>query len=184
MGDAASPEAVEVAFQRCRAGQTDGFTEIYRLFGRSLYGTALRMLGRPEEAEDAMQDAFISFFRKVPDLPAQQVGAWLHRVLANECIDRLRRGRRWRESELDERSAAENPQQLVSRLDLQAAVAGLPERARLVLLLHDVEGFKHREIGHMLGLSNGTSKSQLFRARAMLREALGRRADGLPRGER
>lgn len=184
MGDATSPEAVEVAFQLCREGDADGFTEIYRLFGRSLYGTALRMLGRPEEAEDAMQDTFVSFFRKVPDLPAHQVGAWLHRVLANECIDRLRRGRRWRQSELDERSGAQRTQHIAARLDLQAAVARLPEKARLVLVLHDVEGFKHREIGQMLGLSNGTSKSQLFRARAMLREALGRGPGDSPKEAR
>lgn len=93
--------SLEQALDRCRNRETSGFDAVYREFGRTLYGTARRMLSRPEDAEDAMQDTFLAFCRTLPDVPASQVGAWLHRVLVNRCIDRLRRGQRWREGELE-----------------------------------------------------------------------------------
>ena len=86
----AADDLVEAAESR-RDGDSAGFDEIYRLFGRSLYGTALRMLGRPEEAEDAMQETFLKFYRKPPEIPEDRVDAWLKRVLINDCLDRLRR---------------------------------------------------------------------------------------------
>ena len=125
-----------------------------------------------------MQETFLTLCRRVPDLPAQRLGAWLHRVLVNQCLDRLRRGKRWKQSELDEHVApGESPQPGLG-LDIERAVSRLPEKARLVFLLHDVEGLKHRELGELLGLSEGTSKSQLFRARRMLREFMDPLAGG------
>ena len=172
-------ESLDETLQRCRAGETEGFAEIYKQLGRTLYGTALRMLRRPADAEDAMQETFISFFRSVPDVPGLQLAAWMHRVLINHCIDRLRRDRRWQGPDLTETTTIAPPSHDGLRLDLATAVAGLPEHARVVFLLHDVEGYKHREIGEILGLSEGTTKSQLFRARAMLRRSLSER--GAPR---
>jgi RNA polymerase sigma-70 factor (ECF subfamily) len=159
---------------------TADLSEVYRRFSGPLYGTAMRMLRRPEEAEDAMQETFLTLYRKTPGLEGPQLGAWLHRVLVNECIDRVRRGRRWRTTGVDEDLSLAPPLHDARSLDLRKAVASLPEKARLVFVLHDVEGFKHREMTEMLGLSEGTTKSQLFRARRMLRQFMSR----APRGAR
>lgn len=159
---------------------TADFTEVYRRFSGPLYGTAMRMLRRPEEAEDAMQETFLTLHRKSPGLEGPQLGAWLHRVLVNQCIDRVRRGKRWRTTGVDEDLSLAPPPHAGQKLDLEKAVASLPEKARLVFVLHDVEGFKHREMTEMLDLSEGTTKSQLFRARRMLREFMNR----APRGAR
>lgn len=148
------------------------FEEAYERHARSLYGTALRMLGRREDAEDAMQETFLTFHRHRRELDPVQLGGWLRRVMVNHCIDRIRRrGRRpeegWNE-EVQGRSAG-TP---TSRIDLKDAVARLPERARMVFLLHDVEGFRHHEVAEVMGITEGGSKSQLWRARGLLRGRL------------
>jgi len=155
--------------QRCGAGDEDAFTEVYRRFSRPLYGTALRMLRRADEAEDAVQDAFLTFYNQAATLRPSNLGGWLHRVTVNRCLDQIRRRQRRGEVELFEHRARlpRGPQ-----IDLERALQELPDRARTVFVLHDVEGFKHREVAEMLEVSEGTSKSQLFRAREMLRQAL------------
>ena len=157
-----------------RQHETVAFNDAYRQFGQRLYGTAMRMLRRSEDAEDAVQEAFLTLYRKKPEIPGPQLGAWLHRVLVNHCIDRTRHGKRWQMDELGERATSNPGPREGLKLDLESAVALLPERARLVFLLHDVEGFGHREVGRMLDLTEGTSKSQLFRARRLLRKSMGR----------
>ena len=167
-------EAPEEVLDRTRP-QTADFEAVYRRHGRSLYGTALRMLRRSEEAEDAVQDAFLAYHQSAPGLTEEQAGAWLHRVVINRCLDRLRGAKRWKSAELTE-DMADRPGTEGLGIDLESAVARLPEKARAIFLLHDVEGLKHRELGELLGLSEGTTKSQLFRARQMLRRFIrGRR---------
>ena len=87
MSSATGAEPAEDALRRLRAGDAAAYDELYDRFGRPLYGTALRMLGKPEDAEDAMQEAFLALYRKAPDMPTSQCGSWLHRVLVNHCID-------------------------------------------------------------------------------------------------
>lgn len=169
-----SAETLEDLLQRCREGDADAVGEVYRELSRPLYGTALRMLSRPEDAEEAVHDTFIAFHRKIPDLPGSQLPAWMHRVLVNQCIDRLRHRKRWMATEVDERVRPTMVRQDGLGIDLERAVAKLPERAREIFIMHDVEGLKHREIGRMLGLTVGASKSQLFRAREMLRGHMGK----------
>ena len=146
------------------------FSRVWREHGRQLYGTALRMLRRPEDAEEVVQDAFLAFHREDPAVPTEHLGRWLTRVVVNGCLDRLRRGKRWREEELGEHP--QRPARPDLRLDIARAVEQLPERARVVFLLHDVEGFRHDELSEALGVSVGTTKSQLFRARRMLRDLM------------
>lgn len=155
--------------QRCGTGDEDAFTEVYRLFSRTLYGTALRMLRRSDAAEDAVQDAFLTFYKQAATLGAANLGGWLHRVTVNRCIDLIRKRQRLGEVELFEDGARPARGQ---QIDLEKAIQNLPDRARTVFVLHDVEGFKHREVAEMIEISEGTSKSQLFRAREMLRAAL------------
>jgi RNA polymerase sigma-70 factor (ECF subfamily) len=177
---AAGGEELEQVFLRCRRRDPSAFAEAYRRVGGALYGTALRMLGRPDEAEDAVQDTFLSFYHHAERVLETQGRAWLRRVLVNRCLDRIRARKRRPEDALDEAVAA--PALLRSagsgstapeRLDLGRAVRRLPERARLVFVLHDAEGLGHREIAELMGISEGTSKSQLFRARELLRGWLG-----------
>lgn len=172
MGAPTSTESLEVHLRRFHDGDPEGFAGLYRMMARRLYGTALRMLGRGEDAEDAMQEAFLRFHAKGSGLPADQVGAWLHRVLINVCVDRIRRSGRRPEASLDESRAAAAPGAAADRVDLARAVRDLPERARIIFVMHDVEGLKHREIAGLLGLTEGGTKSQLFRARELLRRAL------------
>jgi RNA polymerase sigma-70 factor (ECF subfamily) len=147
--------------------------ELYRLLGRRMYGTAWRMLQNREEAEDAVQDAFLALHRATLALDPDESAAWLHRTLTNRCIDRLRHRGRWHEEALPDDLPPSGPRPLKAEwMDLERAVAKLPPRARLVFLLHDVEGFKHGEVAGLLEISEGASKSQLFRARDLLRRAL------------
>lgn len=148
--------------------------EAYRRHAPRLLGTALRLLRQREDAEDTVQEAFIALVRHAPAVDAEGAGAWLHRVVVNGALDRLRSRRRWRTEEPDETSLAAPASTMPDprALDLARAVAGLPERARLVFLLHDVEGLRHEEVGAALSIDPGTSKSQLARARALLRVAL------------
>jgi RNA polymerase sigma factor (sigma-70 family) len=181
---------------------------LFRGFGGSLYGTALRFLRRPEEAEDVVQDAFLVYHRSVARdglaLREPDAVAWVRRVVVNRCLDRLRHGKRWRLTEIDGGSGAEgaaggdgergsNPDALLveagltatprpaERVDLARAVAKLPEEQRQVFLLYAVEGFLHREISELLGIAEGTSKAYLSRAKEALRATLssvGDRASG------
>jgi RNA polymerase sigma-70 factor (ECF subfamily) len=169
MGALPNAESMEETSQHGRVGDPSGFTELYRRLGRSLFGTALRMLGRPQDAEDAVQETFLKYYRKDPDVPPERVEAWLRRVLTNDCLDRLRQRGRRGETELVEASAAGSAGSSGLAVDLQRAVSRLPRKAREVFLLHDVEGFKHAQVADLLGVSVGASKSQLFRARGILR---------------
>lgn len=146
--------------------------EVYRLVGSSLFGTALRMLRRPEEAEEVVQETIVRLYEKAADIQAGNLRSWLHRVTVNQCLDRLKaKGRNTEELPMDLPSSTSSPSP-VDRLDLSRAVAQLPDQARKIFLLHDLEGYKHREVAVALDISEGTSKSQLFRAREMLRRFL------------
>jgi len=162
-------ESLNALLPRCRRGDEDAFVEVYRLVGSSLFGTATRLLGRPEEAEEVVQETLVRLYEKAATIRAGNLRSWLHRVTVNRCLDRLK-SKGWRTEELPaEIPSSQDSTGLDSRIDLSRAVAGLPVQARTVFLLHDLEGFKHREVAAVLGISEGTSKSQLFRARERLR---------------
>jgi RNA polymerase sigma-70 factor (ECF subfamily) len=166
--------------ERCRQGAPGAFDELYRAHAPRLFGLACRMVGRPE-AEDLLQDMFLTAHRKLGQYKGDSsLGTWLFRLGANLCIDHLRsRGTRLSqmtesvEDDFDASPAASGPVVgVLDRLDLDRALAGLPAGCRTVFVLHDVEGFEHREIAGLLGISDGTSKSQLHKARMRLRTAL------------
>ena len=139
-----------------------------------LYGSALRILRSAEEAEDVLQDSFVKLISGPPEIPEASLPAWMRRVVINGALDVIRRRKRWASEELDEtRWTSALLRASDERVDLERALAELPERARLVFVLHDVEGLKHEEVGELLGIASGTSKSQLFRARELMRASLG-----------
>jgi len=172
MGDPTSADSLEELLRRFHDGDPEGFAGLYRIWARRLFATAIRMLGRREDAEDAMQEAFLRFHAKGSALRADQATAWMHRVLINVCLDRIRRAGRRPESALDDGMGSGAPRAGAVRIDLARAVRDLPDRARSIFIMHDVEGMKHREIAEALGLTVGGTKSQLFRARETLRNAL------------
>lgn|SRR5487761_2035068 len=163
----------------CRAvdGDAAAFEQLYRRHAGRVHGTILRLVGRDRaRAEELTQDAFVQAWRKLGSFRFESAFAtWMHRLGVNIALMDLRIRR-------DEDAMDDEELQAVAgidvtfcaaeRGDLERAVAALPTRARAVLVLHDVEGFKHEEISAQLGMAVGSSKAQLHRARGLLRRAL------------
>jgi RNA polymerase sigma-70 factor, ECF subfamily len=163
---------------RCRAGDLTAFEELYREHSARLYNVAYRMVGHPDEADDLLQEIFLTVFRKLDSFRgASALSTWLYRLAINVCLDRLRSRtarQEQRTDTLDEAAppAAREALSHVGRLDLERAIAALPEGSRAAFVLHDVEGFDHSEVGHILGIAEGTSKSQVHKARLRIRAYL------------
>ncbi len=167
--------------ERCRAHAPGAFEEVYRLHAPRLFGLACRMVGRTE-AEDLLQEIFLTAHRKLGSYKGDAaLGTWLFRLGTNLCLDFLR-SRQSKLAHLTETfeeepaSGATAGSVLASadRMDLERALAALPPGCRSVFVLHDVEGLEHKEIGALMGISDGTSKSQLHKARLRLRTLLTR----------
>ncbi len=171
---------------RCRTGDLAAFEELYRAHSTRLYAVAYRMLGRAEDAEDMLQEVFLLAFRKLSSFKGDSsLGTWLYRLGVNACLDRLRsKARRndqqteWLDDDLPPARATTPGGGVLDRLALERALQALPAGCRAAFLLHDVEGFEHREIASMLGIAEGTSKSQVHKARMRLRTLLDRGGDG------
>jgi RNA polymerase sigma-70 factor, ECF subfamily len=182
-GDVRSAD-LELA-KRCRNGDAGAFEELYRQHAGRLYNMAFRMAGTAQEAEDLLQEVFLHAYRKLGSFRGDSsLGTWLYRLGMNQCLDYLR-GRQAKMNQatdsLDDDGAAEPAARMpatptaVNRLDLERAIERLPQGCRAAFLLHDVEGFEHHEVAKILGVSEGTSKSQVHKARMKLRSMLGRR---------
>jgi RNA polymerase sigma-70 factor (ECF subfamily) len=165
---------------RCRANEPGAFEQVYRTHAPRLFGLASRLVGRTE-AEDLLQEIFLTAHRKLDQFKGEStLSTWLFRLATNLCLDHLRsRGARLTKlsDTMDEDpeagvAAAGAIGGVIDRLDLERAIAALPAGYRAAFVLHDVEGLGHREIAEALGVSEGTSKSQLHRARLRLRATL------------
>jgi len=168
--------------RRSVEGDPAAFEELYRAHASRLYALLLRMTGSQQEAEDLLQEIFLNAHRRLGSFRGESaLGTWLYRLATNHCLDFLR-GRQNRMTRatdsLDDEGATEPRAHApvvptaVSRVDLDRAIARLPPGCREAFVLHDVEGFEHAEIGSMLGISAGTSKSQVHKARLRLRALL------------
>lgn len=155
-----------------RRGERAALAAIYDRYGRAAYLLALRVTGRPDAAEDVVQDAFIKAMERVSSYRGEApFGAWLKRLVANAAIDRLRLDRRWLggdEALLEEPvvAAAE------ARHEALGLLARLAPAARAVLVLHELEGYSHPEMAALFGRSESWSKSVLSRAIQRLRRDL------------
>jgi RNA polymerase sigma-70 factor (ECF subfamily) len=178
---------------RCVAGEADAFKEVYDAHATRLYNLACRMTGSPAEAEDLLQEIFLQAFRKLSSYKGEAaLGTWLYRLGMNLCLDRVRskQGKMDRATVAldDERGEAVRPgperrvDSVVERLDLERAIGQLPESYKAAFLLHDVEGFEHHEIGDILGIAEGTSKSLVHKARLRIRAFLGTPLPSTPAG--
>ncbi len=160
------------------AGDEKAFERLYRRHVARVHSLARRMSGS-EEADEATQDVFVRAWEKLATFRGDAAfGTWLHRLAINVMLGRRAKLGRERErlagGESVVERAAGGPVPLEIGLDFEAAMARLPDGAREVFVLHDVEGFRHQEIGEMLGVTTGTSKAQLHRARMALRRYLER----------
>jgi len=172
--------------RRAQQGDSDAFAALFHAHKTRIYSLCLRMTGNITEAEDLTQDAFLQAFRKLATFRGDSaLSTWLHRIAVNTVLMRFRRKVPCRVS-LDEpyRNQGEAKparefgtrdgrlETSVSRLALTRAISDLPAGYRMMFLLHEVEGYEHREIAEMLGCSIGTSKSQLHKAKMRMREIL------------
>jgi RNA polymerase sigma-70 factor (ECF subfamily) len=164
-------------------GEREAFSELVRRHQRRAYAVARAIVINHEDAEDAVQEAFLHAFKAIDRfLPDQAFGAWLHRIVANAALDVTRRRKVRDADELPEtvaspfRDPAEGGE---LRRRLKEALETLPARQRAVIVLHDVEGYKHAEIGKMLEIPEGTARSDLHYARSQLRQVLGSVRSGL-----
>jgi RNA polymerase sigma-70 factor (ECF subfamily) len=166
---------------RIRAGDAPAFEQLYKQHSTRLYNLASRMIGGHGEADDLLQDIFLLAYRKLGSFRGESsLGTWLYRLAMNHCLDVLRNRQTrmdYQTDSLDEPDAAPLAARVplvgaVSRIDLERAIDTLPPACRAAFLLHDVEGFGHQEVGAMLGVSEGTSKSQVHKARMRIRSYL------------
>ena len=164
---------------RCQSGDMEAFETLYRQHSARIYTLACRMGGSPEDGEDLLQEIFLQAYRKIGTFKGDSsVGTWLYRLALNHCLDYVR-SRQAKMNKLTETLDAEASMEPIARrdtpiarLDLERAVERLPDGCREAFLLHDVEGFDHKEVGRLLGIAEGTSKSQVFKARMKLRALL------------
>jgi RNA polymerase sigma-70 factor (ECF subfamily) len=157
-------------------GDARAFEHLYRLFSPRIYGLCLRLTGQREAAEDCTQDSFVAAWRALAGFEQRsRFSTWLHRIAVHAVLAR-RRGLRV-DYEVAEPAAGlpdrADPGSGAPPLDLERAIAGLPDGARHVLVLVGIYGFSHAEAAHALGLAEGTCKAQLHRARGLLSAALG-----------
>jgi len=163
---------------RVRAGDEGAGRMLYDAHVDRVYWLAYRMSGRHELAQDFTQDTFIRAFSRLNDYRGDAAfGSWLHTIAMSVILNGLRKAKRFdqREAVLDEAAmvpALTRHAEPDLKERLAQAIDALPEGCRTVFLLHDVEGYTHEEIGGALEITAGTSKAQLSRARAKLRESL------------
>jgi RNA polymerase sigma-70 factor (ECF subfamily) len=165
--------------RRAAEGDVEAYEMLYRKHVGRIHALCLRMTRDRSEAEELTQETFIRVWERLGSFRGESAfSTWLHRVTVNVVIADLRRRGRWRErfiaQDATEIGAAQPAFAPGGDLDLERAIAGLSPQARLVFVLHDVEGYKHAEIAELTGLAVGTSKAHLHRARLLLREELSR----------
>jgi RNA polymerase sigma-70 factor (ECF subfamily) len=160
-------EADEELLSALAAGDEAAFRRLYRQHTPRLFAVVLRLLGRRPDVEDAVQEAWLRAVRGLAGFRRESsFASWLTGIGIRCALEILRKRPIESQTEVRDVAVARGPE---LALDLERAIADLPDGYRLVLLLHDVEGFTHEEVGRLLDIEPGTSKSQLFHARRALR---------------
>lgn len=150
-------------------GDPDAFGELFRRHRDRMWAIALRTMGDPEEAADALQDALISAFRRAGSFRGEAaVTTWLHRIVINACLDRIRRRAVRPTVPLVDQPVPDPTGDREIRLDVTAALAQIPAEQRAALVLIDMQGYSVEEAATILGVPAGTVKSRCARGRARL----------------
>ena len=175
-GDTPIHNAIEADVALAAQGDSSAFERLYRSHVARIHSLTRRMLGR-EEADEVTQDIFVRTWQKLGQFRGDsQFSTWLHRLAVNVVIERRRSFATRRERMLDDPAALDlvtvAPARTDLTMDFEQAIEQLPAGAREIFVLHDVEGYKHREIAAMLDITSGTSKRQLHRARMLMRKHL------------
>jgi RNA polymerase sigma-70 factor (ECF subfamily) len=166
--------SIEAVISRVQKGEQVAFAQLYQIHHKQVYTLCLRLLADKEYAEDVTQEVFVQLWHKIAQFKGQsKFTTWLHSVTSNIAISYLRRHKNWLQrvvsmegTGMDESSVA-----LCKGLNgLDKLIVRLPERARIVFVLHAIEGYRHEEIAVMLKMAVGSSKSQYHRARQLLME--------------
>ena|SRR5438132_7776681 len=162
--------------RRAQQGDVDAFESIYKSNAQAVFAICRRMVHDDAEARDLVQDVFVHAWEKLRSFRAQSsLATWLHRLAVNVVLTHLRSSRRRfnRFTEIREDSRGRSDAaRIEAGIDLDSALHLLPQGARTVFVLHDVQGYSHDEISTLTGIAPGTSRSQLFRARRILMAAL------------
>ncbi|MEL6636315.1 MAG: RNA polymerase sigma factor [Bacteroidota bacterium] len=165
--------------EACKKGNRQSQFELYRLYSKAMFNICLRMVKNDLDAEDLLQNSFIDVFTKLHSFRYQSsIGAWIKRIVINNCINFLKK-RRLQIDEWDdkiperlERESNDHQEVALSVEKVNRALLELPDGYRVVFSLYLMEGYDHKEIAQILGVSEATSKSQYSRAKAKLRQLL------------
>jgi RNA polymerase sigma-70 factor (ECF subfamily) len=176
-GETPVQAAIESDVALAARGDSSAFERLYRAHVSKIHNLTRRMIGS-HEADEVTQDIFVRTWQKLGQFRGDSAfTTWLHRLAVNVVIERRRTYAIHRERMSDDPAALEGipvaPARADLTVDFEAAIEQLPPGAREIFLLHDVEGYKHREIASMLDITTGTSKRQLHRARMLMRKHLG-----------
>ena len=168
----------DLAIQRAKTGDLDALERVYRAYEGLVYATARRICRTPEDAEDVLQETFLEVCRSVRGFRGEGAGrftVWVKRIAASKALMKIRR-EKYREADAlveDGPVAGRLDVDVMLSMDLESALARLPEMSRAVVWLHDVEGYTHEDIAEMMDRTVSFSKSQLARAHVRLRRWLG-----------
>ena len=174
----AATEDIASLVARVQAGEIAAFEQLYRRHVDRVYALCLRMAGHAGRAKELTQDVFVRCWERIGSFRGESAFAtWLHRVAVNLILEQYRAaGRREKRVEtvadLEALPNAALSGSVDQRLDLEAAIAALPPKARRVFVLHDIEGYTHEEIARLTGSAPGTMRAHLHRARQLLMERL------------
>lgn len=163
--------------EACKQGDRQAQFELYRLYGKAMYNVCLRMVKNETDAEDLLQNSFVDIFTKLDSFRFQSsIGAWIKRIVINNCINYLKKRRLpLEELDVERHDHLPLPNEPLTGLSVElvkAAMMDLPDGYRVVFSLYMLEGYDHKEIGDILGITEATSKSQYSRARRKLHEIL------------
>lgn len=163
--------------ERCIDGDRSAQYNLYRMYSSGMYNICLRMLNNNMEAEDVLQESFMDVYRKLHTYKFESTpGAWIKRIVVNNCINKLRKKKLYIEEIEEGRYVAEG---VIEKDDIQyevkkvkKAMSMLPDGYRAVFSLYALEGYDHQEIGQIMNISESTSKSQYSRAKKKIRELM------------
>lgn len=164
--------------RKAQQGNSEAFEWLYQRHVQRIYALCLRMVSDPVRAEELTQDVFVRLWKSLGSFRHESAfTTWMHRLAVNVVVSDMRSAKR-RDSRIIHTDTLEDFAREVkeampeTRMDLEKAIAGLPQGAKEMLVLHDIEGYRYREIAEMLEVAEGTVKSQISRARRLLREVL------------
>jgi RNA polymerase sigma-70 factor (ECF subfamily) len=163
----------------CKAGDTSAFKSLYEKYSGRVHALSLRMCGNNDIADDLTQEVFIKVWESISSFKGDSAFySWLHRICINCFLMKLRSDKNYEKKIGDSFNNTEGNLLMIAytkddfSLDMEKAIQKLPSQAKLIFILFEIEGYKHKEISQMLNIEEGTSKAHLHKARKILREEL------------